>query len=273
MEQPRKYLIVNADDFGLTEQINSGVIKGFLKGIITSASIMPTGKAFDHAVTLAKEYSDLGVGVHLALTQTFPTLPAKCIPTLVNQAGHFYDSWRSFFIRFIMGKIRLSEVEQEMEAQIKRVLASGISPTHLDAHQHIHILPGIWNIMSNLAYKYDIRFIRYPYESSVVGSVSIKHLVKLLCIQGMLNFVDRKKTWIGAKSPEYFLGLSASEKINGRILTRYLRSLKDGLTELMCHPRADIHGFDELDALTSPEIKQLINQLNIKLINRLAIDE
>ena len=82
-------LIVNADDFGLTTRVNDGVLEAHGRGILTSASIMPVGRAFDHAARLARETPALDIGIHLTLVEERPLLPGHEIPSLVGPEGRF----------------------------------------------------------------------------------------------------------------------------------------------------------------------------------------
>src|SRR5256712_3264171 len=84
-----KQLIVNADDFGLTEQVSRGILDAHREGIVTSTTLMANGGAFDAAVTLARRSPPLSVGVHLHLTQGAPLSPPSKIPTLVDGRGRF----------------------------------------------------------------------------------------------------------------------------------------------------------------------------------------
>ena len=110
-----KYLIINADDFGLHEQINKGIIKGFKEGIITSTSIMPTTPAFEEAVELAKANPDLGIGIHLTLCTCVPScLPKNKVSTLLGSDGNFLPSYVNFAKRYYTGGVKSSELEAEL---------------------------------------------------------------------------------------------------------------------------------------------------------------
>ena len=110
-------LIVNADDFGLHVAVNQGIQAAHSEGIVSSASLMAGGAAFDDAVRIAKHCPELGVGVHLTLVGARPVLPAAEVPSLVVENGDFYGSYPVFLKRFLSGKIRLAEVERELAAQ------------------------------------------------------------------------------------------------------------------------------------------------------------
>src|SRR6185369_10604150 len=84
-----KELIINADDFGLCQGANRGIIRAWQQGILTSASLMPGGAAFEEAVALAKEHPALQVGLHLTLVQGRGVLPKQGLPSLVDDRGDF----------------------------------------------------------------------------------------------------------------------------------------------------------------------------------------
>src|SRR5271154_5842107 len=77
-------LIINADDFGLTPGINRAVAELHQAHVLTSATLMATGPAFDDAVAIARANPTLGVGCHIVLTDGVPVLPPKDIPTLIG---------------------------------------------------------------------------------------------------------------------------------------------------------------------------------------------
>lgn len=277
MGQDKKYLMVNADDFGLLEGVNQGIIKAFRDGIVTGASIMPTGKAFDHAVALAKQNNNLDIGVHLSLTQDVPVSRVGQVTSLVDEAGFFCRDWRLFMGKFLRRRMRVSEVEAEWEAQIRKVLDAGLAPTHIDSHQHVHIVPALWTIACRLANKYNIRVVRRPYEISLITCVSLRHFMAAALGRALTNGAHVQKKIFQVRSPNYFLGMSASGRMNEDILCAYLHNLRPGITELMCHPgevpedNAYAHwGYlwgQELAALTNPVVRAVIAKRDIELIN------
>ena len=83
----QRSLIVNADELGLTEGINEGIIEVHARGIVTSTTMVANFWAFDHAAALSRKYPDLAVGVHLNLTHGMPILPQDRVHTLVDENG------------------------------------------------------------------------------------------------------------------------------------------------------------------------------------------
>ncbi len=139
-------LIVNADDLGLCCGVNLGIMEAYNNGVVRSATIMPTGAGFSHAVQLAKQHPGLGVGVHLTLTSGRPVCQGHI--TLVDSHGNF--STRED-LKAAGWAVDIREVHQEFTAQIQKVIEAGLVPTHLDSHHHIHLLPTIFPVVLSLA--------------------------------------------------------------------------------------------------------------------------
>src|SRR5947199_8765588 len=121
-----KKLIVTADDFGLTEKVNQGIIEAHCRGIVTSTSLMANGGAFEHAVARARETPRLGIGAHLNLTQGPTVTPATVVRSLVKRDGAMGIGPIALGQKIGTGKVRVGEVALELRAQIEKILAAGI---------------------------------------------------------------------------------------------------------------------------------------------------
>jgi hopanoid biosynthesis associated protein HpnK len=271
-------LIVNADDFGLCESVNLGVVQAHRHGVVTSASLLATGDAFDHAAALARHHPALDLGVHLALTQTKPLSPPEEISSLVDRSGRFRATWPAFLNRYLRGAIHGNEVETELRAQIERVRRADITPSHLDSHQHLHMLPGILPIVARLAVEYNIGAIRFPRQTRTVGAWSPLRLPRALQHAALRSVCRLGRPTIranGLLAPDDFRGFSEGGLWNSQSLARTFADLRPGLTEVCCHPGADdsidegLHwGYlweQELAALTSPEVAAALAQNGITL--------
>src|SRR5689334_13125533 len=159
-------LIVNADDFGFTEQVSRGILDAHREGIVTSTTLMANGAAFDAAVAMSRQAPRLGIGVHLNLTEGEPVSPALRIPSLVDGSGRLHLTPARLLKGLFRRQINLGDVETELRRQITRILSAGISPTHLDGHKHVHVLPGVSEIVIRLAQEFSIRRVRCPQEEA-----------------------------------------------------------------------------------------------------------
>ena len=125
-----KRLIVNADDFGFDEAVNYGILKGYQEGIVTSTSMMANMPGFAHAVTLAKQHRDLGIGVHLTLTCYYPL--GKGYKSLTRRDGSFKKQGD-------INEFDEEEMYEELKLQIEKVFASGLHPDHLDSSSYPYL--------------------------------------------------------------------------------------------------------------------------------------
>ena len=272
-------LIVNGDDFGLTEATNEGIIKCYKDGILRSASIMANGNAFEHAVKIIGENPGLDVGIHLTLIEEKPILNGYEIPSLINSDGRFYKNANDFMLRYIIGKISIPEIEKEFKVQIEKAIDFGIKLNHINSHQHIHMLPQILNIVVNLSKKYNIPFVRYPKENisnymikMIKNFNSANRLAQMIVLNSICLLGQNK---IPSKT-NFFAGFFVGGKLNKKNIITIIRNLpEDGICELMCHPGFNVpnnpylhwgyHSQEEVDTLVDEEVKNLIAERGILL--------
>jgi hopanoid biosynthesis associated protein HpnK len=221
-----RHLVVNADDLGLTTGVNDGIFDAHERGILTSASLFAGAPATADAIRRARARTSLGVGVHLALVDGAPTLPASSVPTLVTGDGRFRLSWRPFVAACLRGQVSMREVERELAAQIERLAGAGIRLTHLDAHKHVHLYPPVFAIVARLAVRFGIPVVRVPYER---GS----WLNGALWPWARRNYHEAER--LGLRTPQ-FIGRVDTGALGRDALRPLLRGIGPGVTELMVHP-------------------------------------
>ena len=274
-------LIVNADDFGLHAAVNRGILTAHTEGIVSSTSLMAGGAAFDDAVRIARHCPQLGVGVHLTLVGASPLLPVAEVSSLLEEAGDFYGSYPLFIKRFLRGKIRLAEVKRELAAQIDRVRMAGIQPSHLDSHQHLHVLPGIGGLVLDLARRFSIRAIRIPAEPvAFIGATpaTVGRLAGRGGLTMLANLFRQQAAAAGIRTSDHFYGMLAGGQLTEPAILAILRRLPPGDSELMTHPGfadeslADAFRWDyqwdaERQALTAPAVRALLAERQIRLIS------
>jgi predicted glycoside hydrolase/deacetylase ChbG (UPF0249 family) len=277
-----KFLVINADDFGMDEQINRGIAESARQGIVRSVSLVANGAAFNHAVRLLQEMPGVAAGVHLCLTHVSPLLPLHDVSTLVDHKGVFPPGlWKKRrMIRLWGDKACSGEVRKEFEAQIQRVLRAGIIPTHLDAHQYVHLIPSIFRSVIELARHYNIRWIRYPFQRRFVFSGPFRNYGKIL-ISSLLSGYQRaalRKNRI--RFPDTSGGIATNGHLDEEFLEKFLRDLPPGFHDLTCHPgyfpeqelyRKWKYAWDiEKKALTSEHINSCVRRYTITLTNYAA---
>lgn len=271
-------LIVNADDFGISEFVNNSIIKSFQSGILRSTSLMANGKAFDDAVKLTKLNPELDVGIHLTLVEEKPILQTNKIASLVTEEGNFHPHAIDFTKKYFSKKITMIEIRNELSAQFEKILDYGIRITHIDSHQHLHILPEILNITIELAEKYKIKFIRIPQEQlkgfMFEGLKSLSRIAQMT----FLNYLCSKSRSKSFHTTDSFAGFYFGGNLTKRNLLIQLNNLpKDGSCELMCHPGFENNSaafkywnyrqVEEMNALIDEEIAITLANKKISLIS------
>ncbi len=276
-----RYLIINADDFGLHPAINDGIRHGHTLGCITSTSLMAGGSSFDHAVSTARELNNLGVGIHLTLVACAPVCNPVEIPTLVDNDGLLTTNYLEFMKKYFTNKISLADIQKELEAQVQKVISTGINITHVDSHQHLHVLPGILDLVLRLAVKYDIASIRIPREAYFFSGGFPFQVYRTIGKWGLTTLAaaaKQKALRMGLAVPDYFFGMLAGGNLLEPYLHRILEAIPDGVSEIMIHPgiKNDVlkqtfgwpyHWQQELNAVTSNTTLKKLNDLNINLIS------
>jgi predicted glycoside hydrolase/deacetylase ChbG (UPF0249 family) len=232
-----KSLIVTADDFGLSQSLDAGIVEAHQRGMVSAASIMACGDAFESAAVLARQNPGLEIGIHLTLDDERPLISG--LRTLVDRAGRF-TSRNALVARLSIGRIDLAEVEACWRAEIRRVVDAGLRPGFVNSHGHIHGFPSLLPIARRLAQEFAIPAVRRPVEPiRILGSSPVRWLKDAL-VTTSARYAFGRETGHGPRTTDHFAGLWCSGRLNGERLRDTLGQLEDGVTELMTHPgRAD----------------------------------
>lgn len=276
-----KQLIVNADDFGLHSAVNHGIIEGFQKGCLRSASFIAAGRAAEEAASLARDNLELGVGLHLTLVAERSVLPPEKIPSLLGNDERLLPDHMAFIRRYIIGGIRMEELRAECEAQILRARKLGIRLTHIDSHQHLHVLPGVNSLVLALAKEYGFSKMRLPAEPFLFTGnypASIGRYVAKCGLTSCARMAQSAIRRANILTPNSFFGMLAGGHMFKPYFLSILRSIPDGVSEIMVHPGKDnrilddiyhwgYHWEEELDSITSAEAAEIIRERQIRLIS------
>jgi chitin disaccharide deacetylase len=278
-------LIVNADDFGLTSGVNRAIVEGNRSGIVTSATLMANAKATDAAIDLAKAQPGLKTGCHVVLIDGVP-LKAN-LQSLTNGSPRFRTSLKEFSIAALRKQISAEEVQQEVEAQVRKVQSRGITLTHLDSHKHTHMFPHILRPLLRAAKACGIRAVRNPFEPlrcwppvMVLNTPGLwLRSAGVMAFQMFAADFHSAVKEEGMVSPDGTVGIAVTGMLDQKWLSRILEALPEGTWELVCHPGysdADLQAAGtrltqsreiELSALTSEETKKALAHRQIELIS------
>ena len=274
-----RYIIINADDFGRHAEINRAVEEGLVHGCLRSATVMPGGAAFAGAIDIARRHEELGLGVHFTLVDGHPILPPEEIPSLVGSEGDFLPDHTALLKRYLKGSINLEEVRRELAAQLQKVEATGIPSSHVDSHQHMHTLPGIIDIVLDLAARAGIRAVRTPRTPLFAGAFGgLGQLVGRLGLSTLARLAACKAHRRGLLTPNNFAGIVAGEAVSEGELLHLIAHLPQGTTEVMMHPgmKNDVlqedsgwqHDFEaELAAILSPRVGEALRKAEVEPVN------
>ena len=276
-----KILIVTGDDFGASPAINAAIIRAHSQGILTSASLLVNGDAFDEAVELARAHPTLGVGIHISLIRGKSILPSKDLPRVVDRSGSFSQNPIIAGLRYFFDSRTKVQLQKEVEAQIRKFLATGLTPSHIDGHLHLHVHPAVLKVLLPLVQKYAIPAFRLPKESLGVNlrldrrnlfSKSVHALIYHL----LSTHAEKKVRAAGLAFPDAFFGLLASGHMNESYFTGLIARMRPGVTEVGMHPAlfpppelskwAPRYEYpEELKALLSPKVREGIQKKGIEL--------
>ena len=240
-----KYVIINADDFGLSRGVNSGIIDAHQAGIVTSTSLIVNKPGLKDAVHQAKRNPQLGVGLHFNLSDGKPISPPYLVPSLVNIYGHFHNQSHEW---------HEEDVERELHAQWELMRRKGLYPTHIDSHMHIHMdfLP-VYHAVAKLAFR-ELVPVRFD----------LRH--------------ERVTPPVPVKTTDTLIRDKFHEPDSVTRLIRHIQWIQDGTTEIMCHPGhvdEDLQRHStmigereaELAHLTHPDIGTVIRAYGLQLIH------
>jgi chitin disaccharide deacetylase len=246
-----KYLIVNADDYGIAASVSRGIRESHQRGIVTSTTVMiGMDDATESVQQALRETPDLALGLHVVVAGKAmkPVLPPDQIPTLVRPDGLFYDhpAWgeqAEFF--------NPDEMRREIEAQFERFVAvANRLPTHLDSHYHATYF--------------------HPTSAKVMRSLALQHHLPMRHDRGIgVNVLE------GIQHPVAFYELDHHQPVE--VLLDFLKTLPDGeIVELCCHPGYSNETLFDVDSwttvreieigyLTDPRVQEVIVSEEITL--------
>jgi len=282
-------LIVNADDLGLTAGVNRAIMEAHARGVVTSATLMANGAAFDDAIERALSAPGLSVGCHVVLVDGTPLSNYGSVPTLVADhsagTGRFYSRLSAFAARAVFGRFDHDQLVGEIVAQVRKVQAAGVDVSHLDTHKHTHIFPSILAALIKAARICGVPAIRNPVVP--VNAIRMGQLAGkpgLWKRYGQVRILRRfapqfrmRVKRAGLVTPDGVVGVVETGSFDGSLLRRMLENLPEGTWELVTHPgyadaelrrvRTRLLGSreEELRLLISRELREFLDAQRIQL--------
>ena len=279
-------LIINADDFGLTGGVNRAIAEAHSRGVVTSATLMATGAAFDDAIALAKENPRLSVGCHVLLVDGTPASRAAALPSLVN-GDQFQNSLARFAHAALRGRLNAGEITVEVVAQIRKLQQAGIKVSHVDTHKHTHMFPAVLRPLLEAARQCGVRAVRNPFAP--LKPLAWAHLARrprlwtryseVRALRGFFAGFRRTVAEMGMRTTDGSFGVLGTGVLDERLFASICGCIPEGTWEFVCHPGyndAALSGVRtrlrasreaELKILTSADAKQTLERHGIEPIS------
>jgi hopanoid biosynthesis associated protein HpnK len=289
LDWPVRRLIINADDFGLTAGVNRAIAEAHDGGVVSSATLMANGPAFDDAVRLARSRPRLGVGCHILLVDGTPLLQSESHALLdpdsrKERTPRFREGIGKFAALALLGRLNSDEIEAEATAQIHRLQSAGIAVTHLDSHKHTHMFPQIFRALLRAAKGCGVKAIRNPFERVRASQLAARPgLWRRWAEVGILGTLAKQfreaVRQAGMVTPDGTFAIVATGALDERQLRLLVERLPDGAWELVCHPGyndADLQHIhtrlresreEELRVLTSQSTRHLLAARGVEVIS------
>lgn len=282
-------LIINADDLGYSRGVNEAIVRCARRGVLSSATIMAGGPAFEHAVELLRELPDLGIGVHLTLTELRSVVSATRLPGLVEPSGKLPSTAQALYARVTIRRSVRDSLLRELSGQMEKVLGSGIRPTHVDTHKHVHAFPVLLDLVLKVAKRYGVRWVRNPYDDTPFSAVALTvppadrrtywvQSTAARAVRVLKPYFLARVSQAGMRSPEHLYGVGLTGVWSQGALAALIPRLPSGVSEIMFHPGdcdAGLRGCrtrllhqreGERDLLLSPFFRDLMGSHGLSLV-------
>jgi hopanoid biosynthesis associated protein HpnK len=269
-------LIITADDFGRSSEINAAVLEAHQRGVLTSASLMVAGDAFEEAVDIARRTPTLAVGLHVVLVDGNSVLPAGRLPRITDEQGRFPNSPARLGVRYFFDPRARRQVAEELAAQFSRFAETGLKLAHVDGHQHMHVHPAVFPLLIPLARRYgaggirlprdELRFaLRYDSRNALrkIGWAIAFGLLSRYC-QRLLR--DSQMT-----VAQHVYGLMQTGRMEEAYVVSLLEHMRGDSAEIYFHPTTGVRMDDlgpnpeELATLLSQTLKRVIASRKFRL--------
>ena len=261
----QRRVIITADDFGLSPEVNEAVERAHREGVLTAASLMAGERAAAGAVEAARRSPGLAVGLHLTLTDGAPLLPPERIPALVRADGRFRDDMVKVGLALTASAAARAQLRAEIAAQVEAFRATGLVCDHLNAHKHFHLHPVIAAVAFRAAREAGVRAVRVPWEPpALVRAAEPASRTASRALWPFAAALRRLAARHGMAAPERVVGLAWTGAFTADRLAALLPRLPAGTTEIYLHP-ATRDGFaggapgyrhaEEFAALLDPRVR------------------
>ncbi len=258
----------------MAREVNDAVEIAHKQGILSAASLMTAARAAEDAVARARSMPGLRVGLHLALTDAWPALPAAQLPDLVDRAGRLRADLARLGFDLAVNAAARRQMRAEIAAQFAAFRASGLALDHVNVHQHYHLHPIVTAMVIEVGRDYGMSALRAPREPRGVASRidpssgASRRPIEAVCAA----VVRRRAKRAGLIAPDGVIGLRWSGRMTGRRLRASLENLPPGFWEIYLHPAtADVFPDSAPGYGYREELAALIDPLTVAALQRAGL--
>jgi len=231
-----KKLVINADDFGLCDSVNAGIIECITNGIVSDLSFIINPPFLNNSIELLRKHSIKNIGVHLNFTMGKPL--SSEFSTLTDFKGNFNNT-NMHFLNHLKSKINSDEIYEEGKTQIETLITNGFTITHFDTHQNIHTLPPFFKAINQLRKVYfPDAYLRIPYEHAWLPInykfSNWKRVFILNSLSGFLTTKIERRKCIQTIGGDFFNNENP-DKVFRNVLKKINSSKQDSF-EMAVHP-------------------------------------
>jgi hopanoid biosynthesis associated protein HpnK len=230
-------VIFSADDFGLTESVNEAVEQAHTKGVLNQASLMVAAPAAADAVRRSKNLPGLDVGLHLVLVDGNSVLGHERLPHITGADGRFPRNQAVLGAKYFFSAAARREVAAEIRAQFAAYAATGLCLHHADAHKHMHLHPTVGRLMIEIGREFGLARLRVPAEPpDVLKACGEGPSLADYALYHWTSVLRAQARRAGLTATDQVFGVGWSGQMTAARVTRLLRNLPAGASEIYFHP-------------------------------------
>ncbi|MDI2090968.1 hopanoid biosynthesis-associated protein HpnK [Commensalibacter oyaizuii] len=273
-----KYVLISADDFGLSVEVNEAIEIAHRQGMLSTANLMIAGDAAQDAIKRAKRLPNLRVGLHLVVIEGPSVLSHPEIPLLVNHQNLFPSNQLRMGIDYFFRKSVQQQLRKEIRAQLQAFANTGLSLDHVDVHKHMHLHPSIGKMLIEIGREFNLKNIRVPTEPvhilRAVDHTPLNQNIGNLLVQYWTKFLRYQVKQANMRCMDWCFGLSWCGHMTFERISNLLNHFPNGRSEIFFHPSISHSGLynelmpdyeptKELETLCHPDFPEILKENNI----------
>ncbi|MBV9402306.1 MAG: hopanoid biosynthesis-associated protein HpnK [Candidatus Eremiobacteraeota bacterium] len=234
-------LIVSADDFGLSFEVNEAIERAHCDGILRAASLMVAAPATADAVERSRRLSTLHVGLHLVLVNGKPASPPERVTALIDEDGNFPTNLGAAGVRYFFVPEARRQLEAEIRAQFEAFAATGLALDHVNAQNHFHVHPTVLSLILKIGPEFGMRAVRVPREPFFASWKASRddfwpRFANAFFLWPWLTLMHQRLKLAGLATNDAVFGMNDTGRMSAGRVVALLANLPPGVSEMYFHP-------------------------------------